>query len=143
MKNYSPAINSVGHALRLAHLMQREGQLSVSEAAGRPGIVRFAARRLLAMRACRDFAGRGSDRRCRPSPVPYPAAADVTALGDITGRFQGIACAGSENAYTAWADRHHSRSVRLEPDHARWRVSVFVPERRCRRVKTAVVAPNV
>ena len=69
MKNEPPyAITSVDHALRLALILQREGQLTVSEAAERLGVARSTAHRLLAMLVYRDFAEQGTDRRYRACP---------------------------------------------------------------------------
>lgn len=70
MKNKPPyAITSVDHALRLAQLLQREGQLTVSAAAEHLGVARSTAHRLLAMLVYRDFAERGTDRSYRAGPV--------------------------------------------------------------------------
>ncbi|EHR59833.1 transcriptional regulator [Saccharomonospora cyanea NA-134] len=56
-KNPPPyAIRSVDHALRLAAMLQLEGELTVSEAAQRLGVARSTAHRLLAMLVYRDFA---------------------------------------------------------------------------------------
>ena len=69
MKNRPPyAITSVDHALRLAQVLQREGELTVSEAAERLGVARSTAHRLLAMLVYRDFAEQGPDRRYRAGP---------------------------------------------------------------------------
>ncbi len=74
MKNKPPyAITSVDHALQLAQLLQREGQLTVSEAAERLGVARSTAHRLLAMLVYRDFAEQGTDRRYRAGPVLHRA----------------------------------------------------------------------
>ena len=74
MKNEPPyAITSVDHALRLAQILQREGQLTVSEAAERLGVARSTAHRLLAMLVYRDFAEQGTDRRYRAGPVLHRA----------------------------------------------------------------------
>jgi IclR family transcriptional regulator, acetate operon repressor len=74
MKNKPPyAITSVDHALRLARLLQREGQLTVSEAAEHLGVARSTAHRLLAMLVYRDFAERGTDRSYQAGPVLHRA----------------------------------------------------------------------
>ncbi len=74
MKNRPPyAITSVDHALRLAQVLQREGELTVSEAAERLGVARSTAHRLLAMLVYRDFAEQGPDRRYRAGPVLHRA----------------------------------------------------------------------
>jgi len=67
------AITSVDHALRLAQLLQREGQLTVAEAAEYLGVARSTAHRLLAMLVYRDFAERGTDRSYRVGPVLHRA----------------------------------------------------------------------
>ncbi|MFI0352702.1 IclR family transcriptional regulator [Actinomadura sp. 9N407] len=69
------AIDSVDHALHLASLLQQEGPLGVSAAAGRLGVSRSTAHRLLAMLVYRDFAEQGADRRYRAGPVLRPADA--------------------------------------------------------------------
>ena len=63
------AIDSVDHALRLAAMLQLEGALTVSEAAGRLGVARSTAHRVLAMLVYRDFAVQGADRRYHAGPV--------------------------------------------------------------------------
>lgn len=74
MKNKpSYAIDSVDHALRLAQLLQQEGPLRVTDAAGRLGVSRSTAHRLLAMLVYRDFAVQGDDRRYRAGEVLRPA----------------------------------------------------------------------
>lgn len=64
MKN-RPAygIESVDHALHLALLLQQEGPLRVTDAAGRLGVARSTAHRLLSMLVYRDFAEQRPDRR--------------------------------------------------------------------------------
>jgi DNA-binding IclR family transcriptional regulator len=70
MKNQPAyAISSVDHALLLATALQLEGPLTVSEAAGRIGVARSTAHRLLSMLCYRDFAVQGEDRRYRCGPV--------------------------------------------------------------------------
>ena len=87
MKNKPPyAITSVDHALRLAQLLQREGQLTVSEAAERLGVARSTAHRLLAMLVYRDFAEQGTDRRYRAGPVLHrggPVPEQAALLRDV------------------------------------------------------------
>lgn len=62
-------INSVDHALRIAAMLQLEGELTVSEVAERLGVARSTAHRLLAMLVYRDFAVQGDRRRYRAGPV--------------------------------------------------------------------------
>ena len=87
MKNRPPyAITSVDHALRLAQLLQREGQLTVSEAAERLGVARSTAHRLLAMLVYRDFAEQGPDRSYRAGPVLHrsgPMPEQTVLLRDV------------------------------------------------------------
>lgn len=68
------AITSVDHALRLATMLQLEGQLSVSQAAERLGVARSTAHRLLAMLVYRDFATQTEQRTYRAGPVLELAA---------------------------------------------------------------------
>lgn len=70
LKNPPPyAIASVDHALRIAAMLQLEGELTVSEAAERLGVARSTAHRLLAMLVYRDFAVQDADRIYRAGPV--------------------------------------------------------------------------
>ncbi|MFJ9034239.1 IclR family transcriptional regulator [Streptomyces sp. NPDC102274] len=70
MKN-KPAygIESVDNALRLAVLLQEEGNLRVTDAARHLGVARSTAHRLLTMLVYRDFAVQDQDRRYVPGPV--------------------------------------------------------------------------
>lgn len=68
------AIASVDHALRAAAMLQLEGGLTVSEVAGRLGVARSTAHRLLAMLVYRDFAVKDADRLYRAGPVLELAA---------------------------------------------------------------------
>lgn len=68
------AITSVDHALRIATMLQMEGELSVSEAAERLGVARSTAHRLLRMLVYRDFAVPTEGRTYRPGPVLELAA---------------------------------------------------------------------
>lgn len=68
------AIASVDNALRIATMLQLEGELSVSEAAARLGVARSTAHRLLRMLVYRDFATPTEDRTYRPGPVLELAA---------------------------------------------------------------------
>ena len=68
------AITSVDHALRLATMLQLEGQLSVSHAADRLGVARSTAHRLLTMLVYRDFATQTEQRTYRAGPVLELAA---------------------------------------------------------------------
>ncbi len=63
------AISSVDHALRIATMLQMEGELSVSQAAERLGVARSTAHRLLRMLVYRDFAVATESRTYRPGPV--------------------------------------------------------------------------
>jgi DNA-binding IclR family transcriptional regulator len=68
------AIASVDHALRVATMLQLEGGLTVAEVAGRLGVARSTAHRLLAMLVYRDFAVRDENRGYRAGPVLELAA---------------------------------------------------------------------
>jgi DNA-binding IclR family transcriptional regulator len=70
----SYAIASVDHALRLAAMLQLEGDLTVSAAAERLGVARSTAHRLLAMLVYRDFAVQDENRVYRAGPVLELAA---------------------------------------------------------------------
>lgn len=63
------AIASVDHALRLATILQLEGNLTVAEAAERLGVARSTARRLLQMLVYRDFAVQHPGRKYGAGPV--------------------------------------------------------------------------
>jgi IclR family transcriptional regulator, acetate operon repressor len=63
------AVGSVGHALELAVLLQREGGLRLSEVADRLGVARSTAHRLLAMLVYHEFAEQDAERRYVPGPV--------------------------------------------------------------------------
>lgn len=67
-------INSVDHALRIAAMLQLEGELTVSEVAERLGVARSTAHRLLAMLVYRDFAVQDERRVYRAGPVLELAA---------------------------------------------------------------------
>lgn len=67
-------INSVDHALRIATMLQLEGELTVSEVAERLGVARSTAHRLLAMLVYRDFAVQDERRLYRAGPVLELAA---------------------------------------------------------------------
>lgn len=68
------AISSVDHALRIASMLQLEGQLTVSEVAERLDVARSTAHRLLAMLVYRDFAVHTDRRAYRAGPVLELAA---------------------------------------------------------------------
>lgn len=68
------AIASVDHALRLAAMLQLEGEMTVSEAANRLDVARSTAHRLLAMLVYRDFAVQDDDKVYRAGPVLELAA---------------------------------------------------------------------
>jgi DNA-binding IclR family transcriptional regulator len=68
------AIASVDHALRTAAMLQPEDGLTVSQVAGRLGVARSTAHRLLAMLTYRDFAVQDEDRVYRAGPVLKLAA---------------------------------------------------------------------
>lgn len=63
------AIVSVDHALRLATILQLEGDLTVAEAAERLGVARSTAHRLLQMLVYRDFAVQHPGRQYGAGPV--------------------------------------------------------------------------
>lgn len=63
------AVRSVDHALRLAVILQLEGPLSVTAAAGRLGVARSTAHRLLQTLVYRDFAVQAEDRTYRAGPA--------------------------------------------------------------------------
>ncbi|MFE4500875.1 IclR family transcriptional regulator [Rhodococcus sp. NPDC056743] len=63
------AIASVDHALRLATILQLEGNLTVAEAAERLGVARSTAHRLLQMLVYRDFAVQHAGRQYGAGPV--------------------------------------------------------------------------
>jgi IclR family acetate operon transcriptional repressor len=70
VKNRPPyAIASVDSALLLATLLQQEGPIRVSDAAGRLGVSVSTAHRLLGMLVYRDFAVQQPDRRYGPGPL--------------------------------------------------------------------------
>jgi len=62
-------VSSVDHALRIATMLQLEGELTVSQVAERLDVARSTAHRLLAMLVYRDFAEQGEDRRYHAGPV--------------------------------------------------------------------------
>jgi len=67
-------IQSVDHALRIAAMLQLEGELTVSEVAERLGVARSTAHRLLSMLVYRDFAVQDDRRVYRAGPVLELAA---------------------------------------------------------------------
>jgi IclR family acetate operon transcriptional repressor len=70
VKNRPPyAIASVDAALLLATLLQQEGPMRVTDAAGRLGVSGSTAHRLLGMLVYRDFAEQLPDRRYGPGPL--------------------------------------------------------------------------
>lgn len=70
MKSAPPyAISSVDHALRLAAMLQLEGDMTVARAADRLGVARSTAHRLLQMLVYRDFAMQDEDRVYHAGPV--------------------------------------------------------------------------
>ena len=68
------AITSVDHALRIATMLQLEGELTVTEVAERLDVARSTAHRLLAMLVYRDFAVQTDSRAYRAGPVLELAA---------------------------------------------------------------------
>jgi DNA-binding IclR family transcriptional regulator len=68
------AVASVDHALRIATMLQLEGDLTVTQVAARLGVARSTAHRLLAMLVYRDFAVQDERRVYRPGPVLELAA---------------------------------------------------------------------
>lgn len=73
-KRPSYAIGSVDHALRIATMLQLEGELTVTEVASRLDVARSTAHRLLAMLVYRDFAVQTEGRTYRAGPVLELAA---------------------------------------------------------------------
>lgn len=73
-KRPSYAIGSVDHALRIATMLQLEGELTVTEVAERLEVARSTAHRLLAMLVYRDFAVQTESRTYRAGPVLELAA---------------------------------------------------------------------
>lgn len=68
------AVASVDNALRLATMLQLEGPMTVSDVAGRLGVAKSTAHRLLAMLVYRDFAVQDDDRSYGAGPVLELAA---------------------------------------------------------------------
>lgn len=68
------AISSVDHALRIATMLQLEGELTVTEVSARLNVARSTAHRLLAMLVFRDFAVQTDSRAYRAGPVLELAA---------------------------------------------------------------------
>ena len=79
----SYAISSVDHALRIAAMLQLEGELTVSEVAERVGVARSTAHRLLAMLVYRDFAVQTESRAYRAGPVLELAAHSQSAASRL------------------------------------------------------------
>ncbi|WP_106398805.1 IclR family transcriptional regulator [Actinocorallia populi] len=76
-------VNSVDHALRIAAMLQLEGELTVSEVAERLGVARSTAHRLLAMLVYRDFAVQDERRLYRAGPVLELAAHSPSAASRL------------------------------------------------------------
>jgi DNA-binding IclR family transcriptional regulator len=68
------AVASIDHALRAAAMLQLEGELTVTQVAGRLGVARSTAHRLLAMLVYRDFAVQDRNRVYRAGPILELAA---------------------------------------------------------------------
>lgn len=68
------SVTSVDHALRIATMLQLEGELTVSVVADRLGVARSTAHRLLQTLVYRDFAVQDETRSYRPGPVLELAA---------------------------------------------------------------------
>lgn len=130
------SIESVDHALRLAVLLQQEGPLGVTEAAGRLGVARSTAHRLLSMLVYRDFAVQGADRRYAAGPVlgspariepvahlRHAALPHLRALVDRTGESANLmVLLGTQVQMVATAECDHvlrvgDREGRLLPAH--------------------------
>ncbi len=79
----SYAISSVDHALRIATILQLEGELTVSEVAQRLDVARSTALRLLAMLVYRDFAVQTDRRGYRAGPVLELAAHSQSATSRL------------------------------------------------------------
>lgn len=108
MKN-PPAygVTSVDHALRLAVILQIEGPLTVSTAAGRLGVARSTAHRLLSTLVYRDFAVQDDDRSYRAGPVLELAATAHSRTGAIR-----IAAVGPMEALVNMVDETVNLSIR-------------------------------
>ncbi|GAA0949718.1 IclR family transcriptional regulator [Actinocorallia libanotica] len=76
-------VRSVDHALRIAAMLQLEGELTVSEVAERLGVARSTAHRLLAMLVYRDFAVQDERRLYRAGPVLELAAHSPSAASRL------------------------------------------------------------
>lgn len=79
----SYAISSVDHALRIATMLQLEGELTVSEVAERLDVARSTAHRLLSMLVYRDFAVQAESRAYRAGPVLELAAHSQSATSRL------------------------------------------------------------
>lgn len=79
----SYAVSSVDHALRIATMLQLEGELTVSEVAERLEVARSTAHRLLAMLVYRDFAVQTESRSYRAGPVLELAAHSQSATSRL------------------------------------------------------------
>lgn len=79
----SYAVSSVDHALRIATMLQLEGELTVSEVAERLEVARSTAHRLLRMLVYRDFAVQTEDRAYRVGPVLELAAHSQSATSRL------------------------------------------------------------
>ena len=77
------AISSVDHALRLATMLQLEGNLSITQAAERLGVAPSTAHRLMAMLVYRDFAAATEQRTYRAGPVLELAAHSQSAASQL------------------------------------------------------------
>ena len=79
----SYAVSSVDHALRIAAMLQLEGELTVSQVAERLDVARSTAHRLLAMLVYRDFAVQTEGRSYRAGPVLELAAHSQSAASRL------------------------------------------------------------
>jgi DNA-binding IclR family transcriptional regulator len=79
----SYAVSSVDHALRIAAMLQLEGELTVSQVAERIDVARSTAHRLLAMLVYRDFAVQTESRSYRAGPVLELAAHSQSAASRL------------------------------------------------------------
>ncbi|XKK38141.1 IclR family transcriptional regulator [Nocardiopsis sp. ARC36] len=116
------AVASVDHALRIATILQLEGELTVSEAAERLDVSRSTAHRLLAMLVYRDFATRGEDRVYRAGPVLELAAHSPS----LTSRLRSRALPHLQHLVEVWQES--ANLIIRTGDTARFITSVESPQ---------------
>lgn len=79
-------VSSADHALRAAVMLQLEGGLTVSQVAGRLGVARSTAHRLLQTLVYRDFAVQDDQRVYHPGPVLELATHSQSAVSRLRGK---------------------------------------------------------